>query len=69
MDFACSMTDRVVQADIISQNGRSKGCGIIEYESAQDGQRAIQQLSEKTLDGRPVYLREDREKPGFSKFQ
>jgi len=55
----------VVHADILSgPDGRSKGCGIVEYASSSDAQRAIRDLNETTLDGRTIFLREDRESGG-----
>ena len=55
----------VVHADVLSgPDGRSKGCGIVEYASSGDAQRAIRDLNESTLDGRTIFLREDRESGG-----
>jgi len=42
-------------------NGMSKGCGVVEYTSEEDAQRAIRDLNEKTLLGRQIFVREDRE--------
>jgi len=39
----------------------SKGCGVVEYTNQDDAQRAIKELNEQELFGRPVFLREDRE--------
>lgn len=39
-------------------DGRSKGCGVVEYASSSDAQRAIAELSNQTLNGRMVYIRE-----------
>jgi RNA recognition motif-containing protein len=52
----------VVSADVLQlPNGRSKGCGIVEYATAEDAQNAVQTLSNQTLMGRLVFVREDRE--------
>jgi RNA recognition motif-containing protein len=40
------------------EQGRSKGCGIIEFENARDAHRAISQLQDYVIDGRPIFLRE-----------
>lgn len=54
---------RVIKADImIDATGRSKGCGIVEFETYGGAQDAIAKLSNTELDGRLVFVREDREK-------
>jgi RNA recognition motif-containing protein len=42
-------------------SGKSKGSGIVEFETRQEAVRAIKTLNEMVVDGRPIYLREDRE--------
>lgn len=55
----------VVRADILAQgNGLSRGCGIVEYSTAEEAQRAIEELHNQSLLGRVVYVREDREPLG-----
>jgi RNA recognition motif-containing protein len=59
----------VVHVDIMTMDGgsKSKGCGIVEFSSPEEAQKAIKELNERDLMGRPVFLREDREsKAGFS---
>jgi len=52
----------VDQANVLSSDdGRSKGCAIVQYQRPQDAQRAIRELQNTTLDGRPIFVREDRE--------
>jgi len=46
---------------LVTPTGVSKGCGIVEFASSEDAQRAIRELSEVALLGRPVFIREDRE--------
>jgi RNA recognition motif-containing protein len=41
-------------------DGRSKGCGIVEYTSAEDARAAIEMLNESTLRGRQIAVRENR---------
>ncbi|KAF7789687.1 hypothetical protein EIP86_000633 [Pleurotus ostreatoroseus] len=45
---------------LITPTGISKGCGIVEFASSEDAQRAIRELSEQPLLGRPVFIREVR---------
>lgn len=52
----------VDQANIISSDdGRSKGCGLVLYQKPQDAARAIKELQNSELHGRPIFVREDRE--------
>jgi RNA recognition motif-containing protein len=52
----------VVHAEIIRDaNGRSKGCGIVEFASEDDAQNAISTLTDTELKGRMIFIREDRE--------
>ncbi|KAJ3169763.1 hypothetical protein HK101_011430, partial [Irineochytrium annulatum] len=49
----------VVFADILTQSGgRSKGCGVVEFETAEEAQRAIKDLNDTPFQGRPVFVRE-----------
>lgn len=51
----------VVHADVLTlPNGMSKGCGVVEYATASEAQRAIAELSNQTIAGRIVYIREVR---------
>jgi len=43
------------------RGGRSKGCGIVEFSTAAEAQNAIQQLNDSELNGREIFVREDRE--------
>jgi RNA recognition motif-containing protein len=55
----------VDQANILTnEDGRSKGCGIVQYQRPQDAARAVRELQNSVLDGRPIFLREDRENSG-----
>lgn len=52
----------VDKADIITgSDGRSKGCGVVTYQKAQDATRAINELQDSILNERPIFVREDRE--------
>lgn len=55
----------VVHAEVISEsNGRSKGCGIVEYSTAEEAQEAISTLTDTEIKGRMIFVREDRETSG-----
>lgn len=55
----------VDQANVLSSDdGRSKGCGIVTYQNARDAARAIRELQNSVLHGRPIFVREDREQGG-----
>eukprot|EP00741_Cyanophora_paradoxa_P005581 tig00000912_g5410.t1 len=53
----------VLYADVLTESGtgRSKGCGVVEYETADEAANAIATLSNTELDGRLIFVREDRE--------
>ncbi|PWZ03827.1 RNA-binding domain-containing protein [Testicularia cyperi] len=52
----------VVFSEVLTlPNGQSKGCGIVEYSSPEEAQKAIREMSDKQLEGRQVFVREDRE--------
>lgn len=44
------------------------GCSIVEFASQEDSQRAIRELSEQPLLGRPVFIREVRTLLFFCRF-
>ena len=55
----------VTRADVMMHpDGRSKGCGIVEYSDINAAARALTTLSGTELRGRPIYVREDREDGG-----
>lgn len=52
----------VLHAEVICEsNGRSKGCGIVEFATASEAQEAITKLTDSELKGRMIFVREDRE--------
>ncbi|KAL0490295.1 RNA-binding protein [Acrasis kona] len=52
----------VKYADVFTDfNKRSRGCGIVEYERDEDAQKAIAELNDSDLDGRKIFVREDRD--------
>jgi hypothetical protein len=54
----------VVRADVFTDgSGRSKGNGVVEFSHPAEAALAIQTLNNVELRGRPVLLREDRDRP------
>ncbi|KAI9366018.1 hypothetical protein DFJ73DRAFT_806692 [Zopfochytrium polystomum] len=52
----------VLFADVLTlPNGRSKGCGVVEFATIEEAQKAIREMNDTTLMGRAVFVREDRE--------
>ena len=52
----------VIHAEVITEyNGRSKGCGIVEFATEEAAQEAISTLTDTELRGRMIFVREDRE--------
>ncbi|CAM9409257.1 unnamed protein product [Choristocarpus tenellus] len=50
----------VIHADVfVSADGRSKGCGVVEYSRPFEARAAISQLCDTELLGRPILVRED----------
>lgn len=58
------LTQLPLPASAQDRDGRSRGCGVVEFEHASDALRAISTLSNTTLGGRQIHVREDREEPG-----
>ncbi|PRP76193.1 hypothetical protein PROFUN_13739 [Planoprotostelium fungivorum] len=52
---------KVLHADIFSNGGWSKGCGIVEFETPEEAARSIRELTDSELEGRKIFVREDRE--------
>jgi RNA recognition motif-containing protein len=51
----------VLRATIFEdRDGRSKGCGLVEFATREDALKAIEKLHESMLDGRQIYVREVR---------
>lgn len=61
MEFMRGAGEVLFAEVLVTPTGISKGCGIVEFGSYDDAQRAIRDLSEVPLLGRPVFIREDRE--------
>eukprot|EP00392_Amoebophrya_sp_AT5.2_P008105 g8124.t1 len=52
----------VVYCDILrSPDGRSAGAGLVRYKTKEEAEKAIAELTDHECDGRPVFIREDRE--------
>ena len=51
----------VLHADVlIGPDGKSKGCALVEYQSAAEAKRAIDELTDTEIFGRKIFVREDR---------
>jgi len=52
----------VVFAEVLEEDGgRSKGCGVVEYSNPEEARKAIAELTNTELNGREIFVREDRE--------
>ena len=52
-----SQVGTVRYADVLLEaGGRSKGCGIVEFEDANEAAAAIRELNDSELDGRQIYV-------------
>ena len=55
----------VARSDIMkTHDGRSKGCGIVEYTTEEGAKEAVLKLNDTELNGRQIFVREDREDRG-----
>ncbi|KAL1673693.1 RNA-binding domain-containing protein [Schizophyllum commune] len=61
MEFMRGAGEVLFAEVLVTPTGVSKGCGIVEFASPEDAQRSVRELSEQSLLGRPVFIREDRE--------
>ena len=60
----------ILRADVLEgSDGRSRGCGIVEYADPRDATKAVQTLNDSELNGRRILVREDRESIKVSWFQ
>lgn len=61
-DHFKSVSPSVVRAEILEdEDGRSKGCGIVQFSTSREASAAIKALHDTELDGRRIFVREDRE--------
>eukprot|EP00871_Galdieria_phlegrea_P000391 jgi/Galph1/1352/GphlegSOOS_G5966.1 len=52
----------VLRVEVFFDNlGRSAGCGVVEFETEEMAKIAIATLNDSVLEGRPIFVREDRE--------
>lgn len=47
----------------MERSGRSKGCGIVEFETAEAAATVMAEANDTELEGRLIFVREDREPP------
>ncbi|KAH9053525.1 hypothetical protein Ae201684P_015291 [Aphanomyces euteiches] len=58
----------VLHADVLEEpSGRSKGCGIVEYDTPEFAERAIRTLNDTQFGDRKIFIREDREARGLGR--
>jgi len=51
----------IARADVFTErSGRSRGCGIVEFAAALEAKHAIDTMNNTELDGRLIFVREDR---------
>lgn len=51
----------MVKADVFTErSGRSRGCGIVEFATPEQAQDAKVSMNNTELDGRTIFVREDR---------
>ncbi|KNZ63751.1 hypothetical protein VP01_1105g2 [Puccinia sorghi] len=60
-DFMREAGDVSFAEVLMGSDGRSKGCGVVEFSTEEAARKAITELSDRPLFGRPVFVREDRE--------
>lgn len=61
-DFLKSHDLDVTRVDIMmTPEGRSKGCAIVEFATSDDARKAVLALNDNELEGRQIFVREDRE--------
>jgi len=64
------LAGEVTHADVMMfPDGRSKGCGLVTYASAKEARAAIRDLTDTDLNGRLMFVREDREGGGTGRSQ
>lgn len=54
------MPGHVLYADIKMENGKSKGCGVVKFESPEVAERACRMMNGVKLSGREIDVRIDR---------
>mmetsp|Transcript_13391 Transcript_13391/g.35145 ORF Transcript_13391/g.35145 Transcript_13391/m.35145 type:complete len:165 (+) Transcript_13391:457-951(+) len=59
----------VAYAEVLFDGNYSKGCGIVEFTEESAVTKAIETLHDSELDGRKIFVREDRRDPEASKKQ
>ncbi|GAX14247.1 hypothetical protein FisN_1Hh441 [Fistulifera solaris] len=61
-DFMKSHDLDATRVDVMmAPDGRSKGCAIVEFATADDARKAVLTLNDSELEGRQIFVREDRE--------
>lgn len=58
--FSLSTLGMVQYADIKMENGKSKGCGVVRFDSPETAERACRTMNGYRLNGREIDVRIDR---------
>lgn len=58
--FFLSTLGMVQYADIKMENGKSKGCGVVRFDSPETAERACRTMNGYRLNGREIDVRIDR---------
>lgn len=59
-NLSFSFEGHVLYADIKMENGKSKGCGVVRFESPEVAERACRMMNGIQLRGREIDVRIDR---------
>eukprot|EP00188_Purpureofilum_apyrenoidigerum_P000095 Plantae.Rhodophyta-Purpureofilum_apyrenoidigerum.ctg10333.p1 GENE.Plantae.Rhodophyta-Purpureofilum_apyrenoidigerum.ctg10333~~Plantae.Rhodophyta-Purpureofilum_apyrenoidigerum.ctg10333.p1 ORF type:complete len:241 (+),score=44.26 Plantae.Rhodophyta-Purpureofilum_apyrenoidigerum.ctg10333:72-794(+) len=51
--------DGITDVTIFMRDGRSKGCGLVEFKTREAAEKALRKYNESDLMGRTIYIRED----------
>ncbi|KAG0144833.1 hypothetical protein CROQUDRAFT_672156 [Cronartium quercuum f. sp. fusiforme G11] len=60
-DFMREVGHVVFAEVMVLPNGMSKGCGVVEFSTREEAEKAVKTLNDTPLFGRQVFVREDRE--------
>ena len=69
--FTYEFGDKVVYASVSEdlRTGLSKGCGLVQFQTIEDAQRAIECMHGSVFDGYSIHVREDRQTREGSNFE
>lgn len=54
---------QIVSCEVFAdRSGRSRGCGVVGFATSEDAENAREQMNNVDIEGRQIFVREDREK-------